>query len=182
MATSHKDSFRNTQAETHFYPPFWSISLLKYALFLVIWQSRHAEWARDKGTKGKVKEYPQVGWITEAIESHLLSQLHGSYPANRDPHGGRREAAQWTTGLPGARLSGSPQTLLCIFSPRLRIISPPSTTASPQCQLWLHTGLSIRIGNYNPEETWSTHCNRTWTSAMRNPSGGSTYWGGSRIP
>lgn len=59
---------------------------------------------------------------------------------------------------------------------------PPNTTASPQCQLWLHTGLSKRIGNYHPEETWSTHCSRSWTSHMRSLFGGSTHWGGSGTP
>lgn len=72
LAMSHKVSLRNAQAEIRFYQPNRSTPLLTHALFLVIWQRRHGEWARDKATKGQVKEHPRVGWIIKATESHFL--------------------------------------------------------------------------------------------------------------
>lgn len=77
LAMCHKVSLRNAQVEICFYQPNRSIPLLKYAFFLVIWQRRHGEWARDEATQGKVKEHPWVGWIIKATESHSLSGAPG---------------------------------------------------------------------------------------------------------
>ena len=78
-------------------------------------------------------------------------------------------------GVPKGRTPGfSPNPALCFLS-RTETPTPPNTAASPQCQPWLHTGLSKQIGHYHPEEAWSTHCSRSWTSPVRSPFGGSTY-------
>lgn len=77
-----------------------------------------------KRHRAKSKEHPQVGRIIKAMES----LCHGSMAAalaKGDMHGGSKEVAQWTMGLPRAELHDSPQTLLCVFSPGLRPHSTP---------------------------------------------------------
>lgn len=76
-------------------------------------------------------------------------------PVQRETHmvGARRCAVD--NGLPRVGLWDPPQTLLSLQD---------WGAASPECQVRLHTGLSVRTGNYHPEETWSTHCNESWTS------------------
>lgn len=146
--------------------------------FSVVWQRRHGVWARDKRIPGKVLENVAIRWSTKATESHIPSKLCDCCPCQgRAPWWAQGGGTSGDGALGGRMLGFAPNPALC-FPSRLET-SPRgvSITALLQCPLWLHTGLSVQVGNCHPEETWSAHRNRSWASPVRSPFGGSAHWG-----
>lgn len=140
LAMSHKVSLRKAQVEICFYQPSRSIPLLKYALFLVVGQRRHGEWARDEATQGKVKEHPGWDELLKPRKVTLFLGLQAAASARGDQRGGGKELGPQTTGLPSRNQGSSLNLALCLLS-RTETPLPPNTAASPQCQLWAAHGL-----------------------------------------
>lgn len=112
------------------------------------------------------------------MESHIPSKLCDCCPCQgRAPWWAQGGGTSDNGALGGRMLGFAPNPALC-FPSRLET-SPRgvSITALLQCLLWLHTGLSIQVGNCHPGETWSAHRNTSWASPVRSPFGGSAHRG-----
>lgn len=74
----------------------------------------------------EVKEHPQVGRITKAMESHILSQFLGHWLCKGRPIWWEQGGGTMDNGVLRTGLWDPPQTLLCVFSLGPRTPSSPN--------------------------------------------------------
>lgn len=146
-------SFRNSQVEKF-------IFLNPYGAF-PCWNTLFPR-SFDKGEMGYEQETKGYRGKSRNIRGRMkYKSLGGSrsftapwrLPLQRETH--MAGARRWHNGRWGSQGqdSGILPAPCFAFSLRDQDKPPVSTTASLQRPLWLHTGLSIQIGNYHPEET-----------------------------
>lgn len=105
--------------------------MLKYALFLVIWQRRHGVWTRDKKTQGKVKG-TSPGRKNYKSHGKSLSWLHGCCPCKGRHAWWEQGGGTMDNGAPKGRTPWfSPNPALCFLSRTETPLHPPTPLPHP---------------------------------------------------